>query len=182
MKGNPDYFLEGQIKLYNSSDLILIYKGVINNRIISVLLKYIENTITNYPKLIRKLNRVVIELAQNISFYSEEQFNGGGLKTGFGYIFLKEFEDAYILTTGNKISAQDKLKLLERCNYLNTLNKNGLKNFCSLQRKQTCFVKNRSNIGLAKVAIISTNKLNPAFIEINEKNCIYLLNIKFNKF
>jgi len=161
--------------------VILAYKGIINNMVLSVFTRYIEDKLIKYAVISKKINRVLIELAQNISYYSEDQFKEYGNNKGMGIIFLKEEDDRFKFTACNKIKNELGSNILSKCEYINSLTKQQLVDFRAMQRNNAEKFEKRCNIGLIQVAIISSNKLLPRLIRINEQFSYYVLNIIFNK-
>jgi hypothetical protein len=163
------------------NNVILIYKGIMNNMILSLFTKFIETRVYKFPKISRKINRVIIELAQNIAYYSEDRFFHHDENRGVGLIILKELNDSFLFVAKNKIRKEVGKNLLFKCNYINTLDTNKLKYFRAKQRDEAAKYENRCNIGLIQVALISGNKLIPEIIEIDEKYSDYNLYITFDK-
>ncbi len=167
---------------FGNSGVILLYKGIINNNILSVFTKYIEKKISEFTRISRKINRVLIELAQNIAYYSEDRYNENDEKRGVGLILLKEKNDAFIILVSNKIKKEIGKNLQVKCNFINKLNLDELKQLRAKQRNEAAQFESRCNIGLIQVALISANKLKPKIIEIDDEYANYILSIQFDKF
>jgi len=166
----------------SDKNILLFYKGIMNNNILSVFTRFIETQTMVFPKVTRKINRVLIELAQNISYYSIEKSKFKEENRGVGIIVVKELPNSFLLISGNKIQDRTGQKLLKHCNYINSLNINKLKEFKIQQRIKSGLRENRSNIGLVQVALITSNPIEPEIIKENEVESFYILKVKFSKF
>ena len=181
MKSTLDRNIINKVGL-SDKNILLFYKGIMNNQILLIFTRFIENQTIVFPKLTRKINRVLIELTQNISYYSEEKSRFMDENRGVGILVLKELPDCFLLITGNKIFKKDSDDLLKKCNYINSLDISQLKELKVKQREKTGLYENRSNIGLIQAAIISSNHIIPEILYYNGEHEYFLLNVKFSKF
>lgn len=180
MNPNIDTHIIEKIGL-SKSNILLFYKGVMNNMVLSVFTQYVENIISPYPKLTRKVNRALIELAQNISYYSEEKSKCLEENKGVGMIIIKEYDDSFVVIAGNKVKKEKGKELLSKCSFINSLDILKLREYKAKQRKDAGLFENRCNIGLVQVAIVSTNDLEPQLFMDKNGYSYYILNAKFNK-
>lgn len=175
-----DKHINEEINLKNSK-IKFIYKGVMNNEILSVCTRHIENELEEYSNLSRKINRVIIELSQNIAYYSDERIIDREDSRGVGSIMLKEFDDSFQFTATNKINEESFKNLKNKCTFINSCDLSELKNIKSEQRNRAPEFENRCNIGLIQVAILSSDKLLPEIVKEKSDSLYCSLSINFKK-
>src|SRR3989304_7802233 len=136
---------------FNNPNILFFYKGVINNNLISVLADQVEVKLYDSYKLSQKINRALIELAQNIVFYSYERVVIRNNKKGIGYIKLEEFDAYYLLTTINRVNEESAVRIQQEINYINSRTLEELKSLRAKRRSESGKFENHCNIGLIQV-------------------------------
>lgn len=171
-------------KFHNISDqeILISYKGPFDKYIIAKLggkIKMLEDLKTKEGK---KIFKIFIELAQNVSFYSAENSKLGEDKnTGVGSLLIGENPDHYIFATGNSVSEKDKTILEEKCKIINSLNREDLRKFKREQRTLLPGTKGGAHIGLVMVALITGRELEVEFVKINEKYYYFTITVSIEK-
>lgn len=158
------------------------YKGPFNSHILSFVGEYIKLIINNNPKASKKLFKIFIELAQNIAYYSaevDELFEGK--EDGVGVVAIGEFEEYYTLHAGNLIHKQHAQVLEDKCNYINSLDKDSLREYKRTQRNLPQNAKDGANIGLIHSALTSDNPLIYKLSPVNEEHSFFALTITVMK-
>ena len=170
-----DYIVQDNIQIS--------YSGPFDSLILSILANNIENNISASPVVIKKLYKIFIELTQNITLYSLEREKDVNKKTeiGYGAIILKEFEDYFMLISGNVASKLDIDAIVNRNNTINSLSREQLREYKRQQRKLASSRKGGGNIGLIQVALTAENLLDFKTVYINDDEYYYLLSVKVNK-
>lgn len=147
---------------------VITYKGPITHELIAKIKGYIQKSFKN-SKVHYKLLAIFIELAQNVIVYSEEQ-NVFLNNESVGTIIIDERDDCYLLITGNTINNAAVETLLERCEYINSLDRSGLRKFKRSLRKKDNNQKNkRAGIGLVQMALLSGQGLQVMAERINDE-------------
>ncbi len=159
------------------------YTGAFDSEILGVIAKNLESKFSGDPKLNKKLFKIFIEFAQNIALYSTERIseNNDDHYSGYGSIFIREFEDSYMLATGNKAGQADILPVIDKCEKINSLSRDDLRSFKRKQRRLPPGKKGGGNIGLIQVALMAGNPINYKTIDLDDGNLFYMQSIQINK-
>ena len=164
------------------SEVLLSYKGLIDNYFLTVFINHINIHTADRPEVGRKINSVMIELSQNILYYSEDRKSFAGSKTnGVGILQLREKDDCFILSAGNVVKNKDINILSDRCDEINALDRDNLRKMKRENRRYVEKNKVGANIGLIQAALISSNKLEYQINEIDQKYSFFMLTTKFLK-
>jgi len=142
------------------------------------------NILTNdNPKIGKKLFKIFIELAQNVSFYSEEKRTEIDAKRdiGVGSLVIGETVDSYIFATGNAINNELVPVLAQKCEIINTLDRNSLRKYKREQRNLIPGSNDGAHIGLIMVALITMRDLDVEFIPIDEYNSYFTVTVRVLK-
>jgi len=177
--------LEDKKHIYQSmlaQNVQISYTGAFDGQVLSVIAKNIEYSLSENPRVNKKMFKIFIELAQNISFYSHEQQKASdGSISGIGTLTIQEFDDYFTFATGN---ITDKIKIqpvIDKCNAINALDRESLRDYKRIQRKQAPSEKGGGNIGLIQVALTAENPLEYRLIPIDETLAFYIVAVKINK-
>ena len=164
----------------------ILYTGPFDSDILSVIARSIESSLTGDPIINKKLFKIFIELCQNISYYSDEQEevlnDYGELKsTGIGTIAIQEFDDYFTFATGNITALEKITPVLDKCKKINSLDREGLREFRREMRKLEPSSRGGGNIGLIQVALTAENSLEYALIPVQGNEYFYTIGVKINK-
>jgi len=137
-------------------DIILAFRGNFSDKILEGMVETVKRTLTGKgeeEKISKKVFSVLIELAQNIRFYSEEY----GRK---GILIIEDRETCYQVSAGNLVRDTEVLSLRERIRHINNLGENELRSLY-IRRLRTPMEpgKTGGNIGLIVVARKSLNPI-----------------------
>jgi len=171
-----DYMVQENIQV--------LYTGPFDSGILSVLAQNLESSLTVDPKVTKKLFKIFIELAQNIALYSAERVMNevDNAYTGFGSIIIKEYEDFFIFASGNMATKEDLEPVIKKCEIINSLSREELRDYKRKQRKMPPSKKGGGNIGLIQVALTADNPLRFKIIEVNENQFFYIVSVQVSKF
>lgn len=179
MAENP-HLLSYYAKLYQDN-LILSYKGPINQSIIVGISREIEDKFKDNKRMNRKLFSIFMELAQNILYYSVEvnEFSG---RDRVGIIMLSESETEYEIIAGNLIQDASVESLIEKSQYINTLDMAALRKYrLKLVDEQPPVTSKGAGIGLVKVALTSENPLDVQMEKVGNDFTFFTILVKINK-
>lgn len=144
----------------------------------------------NYVKFITRMNpvartrlfKIFIELAQNVSNYSEEMHEvDEELKIGRGKLVLFETDKHYAFTTINYVKKSDGEILSERCNLINKSTQDELRKLKREMRLNSPGEKFGARIGLIQAVILSKNPLDYKIEAIDDNISLFYLTIKVDK-
>lgn len=141
---------------FHDGNILIAYQGVFDNLVLSVLAQNLEEKL-GHLKSSKKLFKIFLELAQNVSFYSSEKTNSSQM--GIGIFIIKENTNFYNIATGNIATEEQADNIEKHINHINSLNREGLRNFKRERRKMPHGIKGGANIGLIQVALTSENPL-----------------------
>ncbi len=146
-------FLNDYRNAFNE-DLLMFYKGPFNNKILAGIGSYIREIMADQPELSYKVFSIFIELAQNISYHSEELptfINDRAAK--FGTLMIEDTKDGISISAGNFIKNQDIDYIHNQIEKVNSLDNDGLRKFKKEMRKLERGEHGEANIGLIQIAI-----------------------------
>lgn len=159
------------------------YKGPVDERIITIFGDYIESMNDSYMIPSKKLFKIFFELAENLSSYSAEKISLENKKkiVGAGTLILKENDDNFILITGNPVSNTDIIPIIEKCEYINSLDRESLRKYKREERRRTPSERGNAHIGLIQVALTSANPLDVEITKINDSTSYFSVAVKIDK-
>jgi len=161
---------------------IISYNGPFDAQVLSVIAENIEYSLSNNPRVSKKIFKIFIELAQNISYYSaEKQRTDDGNFFGVGILILREFVDHYSFSTGNMIENKSVLPVLQKCETINILDREKLRQYKRKLRNMPSGVPGGGNIGLVQVALTADHPLEYDVIALENDKSFYILNVRVNK-
>jgi len=161
---------------------ILLFEGSFNVRIISSFVQYIhESIVTSYEMRIC-IQRVLIEMCQNVAFYSSKRAYFENTKpTGIGSFKFSEENDHYICSTSNQIKPSDSQILSMNCETINNLTLDQLFKLREELRRKSSIRDNSAHIGLISLKLYSKNQLNYTFETITNNQEIFSITTIINK-
>ena len=162
-------------------NIAISYTGIFDTEILSVLAKEIEGTLSPDDKVNKKVFKIFIELAQNIAFYSlEREANADGGDTGVGTMVIKNFDDHYVFSTGNKTTMENIIPVMEKCDNINSMSREKLREYRRLQRNMPAGEKGGGNIGLIQVALTASNPLEYSLIKCPDGTYFYIISVRID--
>jgi predicted ATPase/serine phosphatase RsbU (regulator of sigma subunit)/tRNA A-37 threonylcarbamoyl transferase component Bud32 len=114
------------------NDIMLCFEGKMTQGVLIALVETLKEKLAVHnndapQQMIRKIYGVFVELAQNIQNHSLEQVVTEQQKIGVGIIVIRENEQQFVITSGNKISNSSAEKLQAYCDTINLLDEESLK-------------------------------------------------------
>jgi len=176
-----EYFDKYKAENQNAVNLFS-YEGPFFIDLLTMFGNYMKMYTQHNLFLQKKLFKIYVEMAQNVSFYSEEYYTlkNENRRIGIGELNLQDVNDQYRFTTKNMVKAKDANILTERCEIINNSNIEELKELKGELRKSSPGYKFGARIGLVQAKIISNNNLEYNIIEKNRELSIFKLTVKIN--
>ena len=161
MNMDSQTFLDENLRMYEKGTL-MYYKGVFSYSVIVELSHHIRNDVKLSPSFREKVFSIFVELAQNVSSYSQEQVNvaQNQKNVGIGSFHLLENSDFIYINTINAIKKEQIENLQSRIEKINKLDRSGLRALKMSFREQAIDSRSNSgNVGLVEVALKSGNPI-----------------------
>ncbi len=167
-------FFEYHSKL-NLDNIVLSYRGPITDVLLSEFSKDIREKTQQDHKAGKKVFSIFMELAQNVLFYSKE-VNHFGKKDKVGTLVITKTDAYYKLITGNLVYKKDIHKLVEKCDTINSLDRDELREYKRQLRSQPREEESKGGgIGLVQAALTSGNKLEIKIRELIGDYAFYVI-------
>jgi len=174
-----DYYLS-----LEKHNVLIYYKGPFIDVILAEISKDIREKFKSHPLTSQKIFSIFIELAQNVSHYSEER-NVFGTKEkmpGNGTFVITETDDSFMLISGNLIKKDWAPEIKSKSEKINTLSKEELRKFKrelrNLPKKEG---HHGANIGLIDMALKSENPLNVEINELDDDYAYFIISVAVSK-
>jgi hypothetical protein len=161
-----------------SKDIQVSYKGPFDKHVLAVLGQYLRDVVGKNPQVSNKLFKIFIELAQNIAFFSGDM---QGNSVGSGILVIREDENYFYMHTGNPVITNDIYPIVEKCEIINSLDRDSLREYKREQRNLPRGQHGTAHIGLIQVALTSANPLEIDVTQIDEETSFFALTVKINK-
>jgi len=176
----------GKFDLYEfhrrfNHNILMSYKGPFDNHILASLGGYIKAIMRRNQRVSRKLFNIYIEAAQNISFYSAEKNSLSEENVGIGAMIIGETESQYFFVTGNAVRNDVVQQLLTKCELINSLDREALRQYKHEQRKLPAGDRGNAHIGLIQIALTSDNPLDIEITAIDDATSFFALTVKIEK-
>ncbi len=181
-----DYSIPMQVEDYYlgmSKTVHMSYKGPIDDKILQAMGVYIEELLIEHPTAARRVFRVFVELAQNISFYSAERniFNREKKDVGVGSLFVEELENSYKFVTANLVKNEDIDSITDKVELINSLSREELREYKREQRRLPFGKKGGANIGLIQISLTSQNPLDLEIKPVDNDHSFFSIGVKIDK-
>jgi len=143
--------------------VVMAYNGPISQSILLDLGSNLKNKFGQDSTIFtRRIFSIFIELAQNILHHSEERLfsMSENKEIGMGMLLVRKVGNYYVLSSANLAKQEAAERIKNKCDYINSLNKDELKQFYKEQRQKPHEEgKSGGNIGLLDMARKSGNPL-----------------------
>lgn len=162
---------------------VLSFHGPINLEMVSTLANYTKTIVLAEHSVKQKVFRVLIELVQNVSFYSADtvKVSEKDREAGKGWLVVDENETHYFVSTKNLIFNEHGAILEKNCNEINSLNLDELRDLKRKTRKKAAIQDIGAHIGLIHSSIISGNSLNIKLESESERFSYFTIEAKIDK-
>ena len=166
-----------------TSRTLISYEGPFFIDLLTMFGNYLKMYTTDDLFAQKKLFKIYVELAQNVSFYSEEYYTlkNENRHIGIGELNLQEINNQYRFTTRNMVKVKDANILSQRCSIINNSDIEHLKELKSELRGSSPSYKYGARIGLVQAKILSNNNLEYSILEKNRDFSIFKITVKIDK-
>jgi len=182
-KTNKIEILNNLIKeRYKEFDTIYTYEGIFDKDVISLFSKKLS-VITKYnPRSQKRLFPVFIELAQNVSYYSDSRnVIGDDKETGVGTLIIGENPDYFYFVVGNEIGLKPLEVLSKKCEIINSLERDELREYKRQQRNLIPGTNGGAHIGLIMVSLTTKRPLNMKIYEFKKNKYYFTILVEVEK-
>jgi hypothetical protein len=176
----PEMFNLYEHKKSIEKEIQLAYTGPFDYKVLSVVGGYISEIIGKESVPGQKLFKIFMELAQNISYYSDEKSLTNNM-VGVGTIIIRDVDNKLYMHTGNIIKSESAEEIIEKCEIINSLDRAGLREFKRQQRNLPPGDRGSANIGLIQVALTSENPLKFETTRVNDNQSFFSILVTVNK-
>ena len=167
--------------LYSSNsnnEMVISYKGPFLDGILSKMSEMIKESFSLDYVLKRKSVSVFLEMAQNVYYYSLDTLLIDKKQYGIGALMIIKNGENYTFKTGNKISIDYLDTMIERCELVNSLNRNQLREL----KRNVRSVESESGskgagLGLIQIAITTNEKIIFEYVESDNDTMFFSLSI-----
>ena len=181
-KNNNKYFnFFEYYTMINDAQVILSYKGPFTDVLLSEVSRDIRQKIQDNPKVGKKIFSIFMELAQNVLFYSKEM-NHFGNNDRVGTLVILDAGQSYLIMTGNLIFKTAIDFLQDKCEKVNSLDRDALREYKRNLRNAPKSEESRgAGIGIIHAALTSDNPLEYEIKEFGEDHAFFLLTVNVAK-
>jgi hypothetical protein len=176
-KPNNDLDLFQLHNIFDGSVLIS-YKGPWEEGILFSFGKYVKVIAGGNEVVNKKIFRIFMELAQNISLYSAEYNEIAGKQVGIGSFVIAHFDNYYKVYCGNRVKTMDVIPIIDKCNVINALDREQLREFKRKQRKLPRSEFGGANVGLIQIALTADNPLDIVVTPLDDTYAFLSVNVK----
>jgi hypothetical protein len=167
-------------KQIDAHKILICYKGVITDTIISVISDDIRTRFEHEVELARKAFAIFVELAQNVFLHSIKKENGLEFETSM--FMISEPEEGLSLSFGNMVGNEKAIELIKHCDIINQLNMKELRAFKREKRLESAAAhREGGGIGLIQTAIIAQNKLEVSCDKLDDKKSFFSVSVTIKK-
>ncbi len=162
---------------------IISYRGPINIDLVSFISNYLKQYLRANAIIVSRIYKVLIELIQNVSYYSADQFNNNkSFGSGIGWFRVDEDNDFFLISTGNRILREHGPVLMKNSTEINSLGEEELRELKRKTRSQASQRDIGAHIGLIQTGLITRNALELSIEHIDEKFSFFTITAKVNKY
>lgn len=163
--------------LLSSDEVILSYKGPINNILLAEFSKDIREKMQKDAINSKKVFAIFMEMTTNVLYYSREKNHFAGNER-VGMVVITQTEKYYRLMTGNLIRKSASEILMEKCNKINSLDREALREYKRILRNEPPGEESQgAGIGLVQIALTADNAVQIRIKEINDQFSFFIIYI-----
>lgn len=170
-------------KKMEDEDIILSFKGVFTAELLTSILNILESKMIESEIPVKKKKRVyniLVECFQNLYHHIEliTSSDNEELAQKTALVMVKQQGEIFVVRTGNYIDSRLIDELKNRLDEVNSLDEDGLRDLYRAKLgNEERSDKGTAGLGFIDIARKSKNKLEYAFIDVNEKMSFFCLNV-----
>ncbi len=158
------------------------YEGVFTKEVIHEFTQKIMKLTNGDFQAQKKFFYVFIELAQNVSRYSDwRSMTDGKNSLGIGAVIFGQTKDSYYFLIGNVVENSALKVLIRKCEIINSLDRESLRLFKRQQRNLIVGTNQGAHIGLIMVVLTTRKKLDIRIKPIDEMHSFFILRVFIEK-
>lgn len=159
------------------------YSGAFDGAVLSAFAKKVENNLSEDPRLSKKILKIFIELAQNIALYSSDKIitTDKSNFNGFGIFIIREYLDKFQLISGNMAFKEDAEIATKKCDKINQLSREQLREFKRELRKKPLSKRGGGNIGLVQIVLTANNYIKNKTITVDDQHSFLIFSVDISK-
>ncbi len=163
--------------------ILLSYKGPLTDVLLSEFSRDIREKLQDEEsKVGKKVFAIFMELAQNVLFYSKEKNQFGSNRDKVGTLVIVNEEHTYRVITGNLVFVKDVSFLQEKCDIINSLDRDALRDYKRELRNNPNNEESKgAGIGLVQAALTSDNPLEVEMRPIGDEFAFFVVSVSVNK-
>jgi hypothetical protein len=168
-------------ELHNNG-ISLVYLGEFSHEITKMFTAMAEDDMERQSEnssTIRRVYHVMVETLQNMTRHSDEIAEAGSI--GKGLFMIGKKEESYYIITSNKVSNEKKERLHSALQQINAATMEELREMYRQQIKYgSLSEKGGAGLGLIDIARKTSGKLDYQFINFDDENYFFILNVEIN--
>jgi len=160
----------------SEDDVMLSYSGPFDGELIKDYAARIKILTEKHPKSGRKMFFTLVELLQNISFYSGEKSKLSVKRgSGAGSLLIGKTKDRFFFVSGNVIFLTAAKVLERKIQIINSLEREDLREYKREQRNLIPGSNGNAHIGLIMTSLTTKRPLAANFAKIDSKKYFFSL-------
>ena len=176
--------LSNWYKKNRKGEIVIEYNGVISSDLITNLLDVAESKLDEMEapsKIRKKLYNVLVESLQNLFHHAGISPVETDDNKVVGAAILSKHGEQFTLISGNYTQKENKKKLVDRIEQINSLSKDELKQLYKMILNNKEFSeKGGGGLGMIDIARKTGNKLQYSFYDYDSENIFYQMTININ--
>jgi hypothetical protein len=167
--------------LISNDNVLLSYKGPLTDILLAEFSRDIRDKLKEDKRAGKKVFAIFMELAQNVLYYSKE-VNLFGNNDKVGTLVILDIGDAYKVITGNMVYKTSLPLLIEKCEMVNSLDRDALREYKRELRSAPSEGESRgAGIGLVQAALTADNHLEMIVQELQGEHAFFVLGVLVEK-
>jgi hypothetical protein len=170
-------------KQLEEKNVLLSFKGMITSELLTTILQIMESKMDHMdesPKVKRKVFNILVECLQNLYHHiDQDDVVHVPTEDKSALLMIAKSKDAYTITTGNYMKAEDMAPLKAKLDLVNGMEKEELKAYYKqVLSEGSMSSKGTAGLGMIDIARKSGEKLEYSFHPINEITTFFSLAVK----
>jgi hypothetical protein len=175
-------------KTMEEENILISFKGVVTSELLSSVLQIMEakmDSLDESPKTKKKVFNVLVECLQNLYHHIdpslEQTEDIDMLESKSALFMIVKTENAFLIRTGNYIKTEASKELGKRLDVINSKDKDELREmYQEVLNNGRISSKGTAGLGMIDIARKSGNKLDYEFLNINDQDTFFCLNVTVN--